>query len=122
MLHPMCTQVILRMGHWLHQAMYTHYLAFFKTEGLLAMGGWPHAQAKDFTHFWHERFEMDIPASMLSLVRICCNDKQWGVTTHRNNSSICQPDHNHSSAHRHTNVFTTNNLHIPWSAFVMCVW
>jgi len=43
-LHPMCTQVILRMGKWLHQAMYTHYLSFFKTEGLLAMGGWPHAQ------------------------------------------------------------------------------
>eukprot|EP00775_Hariotina_reticulata_P005326 gene5326-5562_t len=60
--------VILRMGKWLHQAMYTHYLSFFKTEGLLAMGRWPHAQKKDFSHFWHERFEMDIPSSMLSLV------------------------------------------------------
>lgn len=66
----MFTQVILRMGKWLHQAMYTHYLSFFKTEGLLAMGGWPHAQNKDFSHFWHERFEMDIPASMLSLVSV----------------------------------------------------
>jgi len=25
---------------------------------------------KDFSHFWHERFEMDIPASMLSLVSV----------------------------------------------------
>jgi hypothetical protein len=54
-------QVIMRMGKWLHQAMYTHYLAFFKTEGLLAMGEWPHAQQKDFGHFWHERFEINVP-------------------------------------------------------------
>eukprot|EP00882_Tetradesmus_deserticola_P023008 GHRQ01025033.1.p2 GENE.GHRQ01025033.1~~GHRQ01025033.1.p2 ORF type:complete len:233 (+),score=98.32 GHRQ01025033.1:693-1391(+) len=60
--------VIMRMGKWLHQAMYTHYLTFFKTEGLLAMGEWPHAQAKDFGHFWHERFEINVPEHVLSTV------------------------------------------------------
>ncbi len=58
----------MRMGKWLHQAMYTHYLSFFKTEGLLAMGGWPHAQMKDFGHYWHERFEINVPEHMLHQV------------------------------------------------------
>jgi hypothetical protein len=53
-------QVILRMGKWLRQAMYTHYLSFFKTEGLLAIGDWPYAQQKDFAHYWAERFELHV--------------------------------------------------------------
>ena len=56
------------MGKWLHQAMYTHYLSFFKTEGLLAMGNWPHAQLKDFGHYWHERFELNVPEHLLHVV------------------------------------------------------
>lgn len=65
----------MRMGKWLHQAMYTHYLSFFKTEGLLAMGGWPHAQLKDFLHFWHERGEINVPEHML--YQVCA---EWCYT------------------------------------------
>lgn len=53
-------QVIKRMGKWLKEAMYVNYLAFFKTEGLMAMGCWPHAAKKDFNYFWHERFECNV--------------------------------------------------------------
>jgi hypothetical protein len=60
-------QVIMRMGKWLHQAMYSHYMSF-KTDGLLGMADWPHAQAKDFGHFWHECFEIDVPDWMIGLV------------------------------------------------------
>jgi hypothetical protein len=40
-------QVIMRIGKWLKEAMYVNCLAFFKTEGLMAMGCWPHA-GKEF--------------------------------------------------------------------------
>jgi hypothetical protein len=66
----------MRMGKWLHQAMYSHYLAFFKTDGLLAMADWPHAQAKDFGHFWHERFEIDVPDWMIGRVSSVNNAQQ----------------------------------------------
>lgn len=56
------------MGKWLRQAMYTHYLSFFKTEGLLAMGDWPYAQQKDFSHFWAERFELHVAEYFIDLV------------------------------------------------------
>lgn len=56
------------MGKWLRQAMYTHYLSLFKTEGLLAMGDWPYAQQKDFAHFWSERFELHVAQYLIDLV------------------------------------------------------
>jgi hypothetical protein len=56
------------MGKWLRQAMYTHYLSFFKTEGLLAMGDWPYAQQKDFGHYWSERFELHVAQYFIDLV------------------------------------------------------
>lgn len=61
-------QVIKRMGKWVKEAMYVNYLAFFKTEGLLAMGCWPHAEKKDFSHFWHERFECNVSQELMHLV------------------------------------------------------
>jgi len=54
---------IMRMGHWLHQALYNSYLMFFKADGLLSLGGWPEAANKNFKMFWHERFYPDIPKS-----------------------------------------------------------
>jgi hypothetical protein len=61
-------QVIKRMGKWLHDAMYTNYLSFFKTEGLLAMGGWPHAERKDFGHFYAERFDALVKELLMHMV------------------------------------------------------
>jgi hypothetical protein len=61
-------QVIKRMGKWLKEAMYVNYLAFFKTEGLMAMCCWPHAEKKDFNYFWHERFECNVSQELMHLV------------------------------------------------------
>jgi hypothetical protein len=60
--------MIQRMGKWLHQAMYRYYLTLFKKEGLLGAADWPHAQAKDFGHFWHEIFEINMPDWMITKV------------------------------------------------------
>jgi hypothetical protein len=58
-------RVIKRMGKWLKDAKYVNYLAFFNTEGLMAMGCWPHAVKKDSNYFWHERFECNVSQELM---------------------------------------------------------
>lgn len=62
-------QVIGRAGNWLKDAMYKSYLMFFSPEGLLAAGNWPGATKKEFDmHFWHPRFLIDVPPSLIRVV------------------------------------------------------
>jgi hypothetical protein len=56
------------MGKWIYQAMYRAYLLFFKTEGLLAMGGWPDAAKGETQMYWHERFMVQVPVELLDHV------------------------------------------------------
>ena len=49
--------------------MYKSYLMFFSPEGLLAAGNWPGATKKEYDmHFWHPRFLIDVPPSLIRLV------------------------------------------------------
>jgi hypothetical protein len=53
------------MGKWVYQAMYKAYLLFFKTEGILGMGGWPNAAQGETQMYWHERFMVQVPVELL---------------------------------------------------------
>lgn len=59
---------IMRMGNWSHDTMYKHYLYFAPTDGLLAAGGWPGAESKNYGNYFHERFMVEIPEALIYYV------------------------------------------------------
>jgi hypothetical protein len=56
-------QVIARLGRWLHTALTSSYLRFFKPEGLLAAGGW---DRRDYASFFSPRFHVDVPDQLVA--------------------------------------------------------
>lgn len=58
---PRFSQTIARFGQWNQDVMYKSYLAFFKPEGLLLLGGWTQPGKVDFTSYFAERFMVQVP-------------------------------------------------------------
>lgn len=44
------------------------YLLDYKPPGLLALGGWPRASQNDLQTFYHDRFGMTVPETLLTAV------------------------------------------------------
>lgn len=61
-------QVIGRQGSWLKAAMYKNYLRFFDTRALLGLGDWPEGTQGNLSMYWHERFQMQVPEELITLL------------------------------------------------------
>ena len=67
-MYRLAAATIMRMGNWSHDTMYKHYLYFAPTDGLLAAGGWPGAESKNYGNYFHERFMVEIPEALIYYV------------------------------------------------------
>lgn len=56
------------MGKWSDSALNKSYLLSYKPQGLLAIAGWPHAADDVKDQYFHERFCMTVPNSLVELV------------------------------------------------------
>ena len=68
MIMILLSQVIARMGKWSCSAMKKSYLLNCKPQGLLAIAGWPHAAGNVKYQFFHERFCMTVPNTLVELL------------------------------------------------------